>query len=721
MNEVDPRFRQMGRGARKRRRRVALWRGAAALAITGVAGTLIWHHYGGAMVARLALAPPDLVQVDGQFDLAPVVRGDTFTDIPGDPLIIPAPDAATGNAPQHLPVPAALAASRRVTAPQIARVEGPLIARDRQLVATLPSTREEFAMFQAERSRERVMNAGLIRPAPGVPEDQRETSSVMFLRDGAARVPLWRDLILETTMPTPAADLLAANGFDGGAAARLGARMQTQMGLEGALPARSVLALRTRMRAGAREVVQLSLYGPQGFVGSLAMNDAGQLVSAADAWADQPLLDDLMARKDAPEIGQQRLLDVIYTSALRDDVPPEIIGQALSLMSQIHDLDSFADPDDRLTLIYADGAGDDPGAVLFAGVTGPSGRKLCYVVPDAAKGFACFDPGVRMGAIAAGPALTPPVAGVLAQRFVPTQNASEGTRGLVRWSAAQGAAVVATGDGTVSRVADDAKLGRIIEIAHEGGYVSRYIGLGALAPGVAKGAAIKRGAALARVAAAPGAAEPGLAYQLLAQGTAIDPIPLLAGGTEVLASESIEALIGHIIRVESAGDARAKNPLSSATGLGQFIDGTWLRMMRNYRPDLVTSLSPRDVLDLRFDANLSRQMVRHLAQENEAFLRARGHSITAGRLYLAHFLGPAGADQVLRADPALSVEAVMGSTVVNANPFLRGYRVADLMSWAEGRMSGRSGAPAMPAPPPIPAQTRLYMAQVDALMRGNPD
>ena len=36
-------------------------------------------------------------------------------------------------------------------------------------------------------------------------------------------------------------------------------------------------------------------------------------------------------------------------------------------------------------------------------------------------------------------------------------------------------------------------------------------------------------------------------------------------------------------------------------------------------------------------------MVRNLAREGEAYLRARGHQITAGRLYLCHFLGMEGA------------------------------------------------------------------------------
>ncbi len=117
-------------------------------------------------------------------------------------------------------------------------------------------------------------------------------------------------------------------------------------------------------------------------------------------------------------------------------------------------------------------------------------------------------------------------------------------------------------------------------------------------------------------------------------------------------SAAVEKLVNRIIHVESGGSARAKNPKSSATGLGQFIKSTWLRMMKTYHPELFRSMSTEELLELRFDPTISREMVANLARENEARLRQYGHSITAGRLYLAHFLGagrrPSGAGGIRR-------------------------------------------------------------------------
>ena len=183
-------------------------------------------------------------------------------------------------------------------------------------------------------------------------------------------------------------------------------------------------------------------------------------------------------------------------------------------------------------------------------------------------------------------------------------------------------------------------------------------------------------------------------------------------------SGAVEALVNQIIAVESAGRADARNPLSTATGLGQFIESTWLRMMSDYRPDLTTGRSRQEVLDLRLNPELSRELVRNLARENEAFLRARGHQITAGRLYLAHFLGPGGAHTALSAGPGQSVLEVMGSGVVGANPFLRGKTIADLWAWADRKMQGRGGSAAPPPPVAavIPAEVRAYMTLIDEVL-----
>lgn len=155
------------------------------------------------------------------------------------------------------------------------------------------------------------------------------------------------------------------------------------------------------------------------------------------------------------------------------------------------------------------------------------------------------------------------------------------------------------------------------------------------------------------------------------------------------APAAIDTVVDNIIQVESGGRADAKNPNSSATGAGQFIDSTWLNMINKYRPDLKEGRTRQEVLALRNDFEISREMTKAYTTENSDFLESRGHTATAGNLYLAHFLGPAGANKALSASPYATVRDVMGEGVVNANPFLKNYTIANLIAWSQDKMSGR--------------------------------
>lgn len=170
---------------------------------------------------------------------------------------------------------------------------------------------------------------------------------------------------------------------------------------------------------------------------------------------------------------------------------------------------------------------------------------------------------------------------------------------------------------------------------------------------------------------------------------------------------AVDQFVDRIIGIESGGRADAKNPNSSATGAGQFISSTWLGMVRKYRPDLMNGRTNGEVLALRNDYALSREMTRLYAQENANFLAAQGLAQTPGNIYLAHFLGPRGAAQVLKADPGASIESIVGPDAVKANEFLRGKSASWVVSWADKKMGGAKAASA----PADPRYASLNLAQ----------
>lgn len=98
-------------------------------------------------------------------------------------------------------------------------------------------------------------------------------------------------------------------------------------------------------------------------------------------------------------------------------------------------------------------------------------------------------------------------------------------------------------------------------------------------------------------------------------------------------------------QAESAFQTDVKAKTSSATGLFQFIDRTWLDMvaMHGDKYGIDTSAPKSELLALRKDPEVSSFMAAELANENRTVMKARlgeNADIGATDLYLAHFMGP---------------------------------------------------------------------------------
>jgi hypothetical protein len=167
---------------------------------------------------------------------------------------------------------------------------------------------------------------------------------------------------------------------------------------------------------------------------------------------------------------------------------------------------------------------------------------------------------------------------------------------------------------------------------------------------------------------------------------------------QTIEAVDVKALVERIIKVESTGVANKRNKLSSATGAGQFLDDTWLEAVRKHRRDLIQGRRDKELLELRRDAELTREIITRLVEQYATTLRKRGLPLTPGSLYLAYFAGPAGAVALLcspeHADAASLMAAAdaTGRTtrqkLVRANPFLEVLTVGDLKNWADHRMRG---------------------------------
>lgn len=159
-------------------------------------------------------------------------------------------------------------------------------------------------------------------------------------------------------------------------------------------------------------------------------------------------------------------------------------------------------------------------------------------------------------------------------------------------------------------------------------------------------------------------------------------------------------VVDRITGVESGGNPNARNPRSSAMGLGQFIGSTWLNTIKTTRPDLAAGKSDAELLAMRSDPQLSRDMTAAYAAQNGKVLSDAGFQPTPGNTYLAHFAGPQGATAILGAAPNTPVAQILGAKVMQANPFLRGMTASQLTAWADRKMAGAEMSPGMTANAP---------------------
>ena len=125
----------------------------------------------------------------------------------------------------------------------------------------------------------------------------------------------------------------------------------------------------------------------------------------------------------------------------------------------------------------------------------------------------------------------------------------------------------------------------------------------------------------------------------------------------------------HQASVESGLNPNAKASTSSASGLYQFTEQTWLATMKQHGAEhgltwaanaitrgsnghyyVSDAATKQEILALRQSPETSAAMAGEYASDNQDYLKAKlGRDTNPTDLYMAHFLGPAGAARFLKA------------------------------------------------------------------------
>lgn len=120
------------------------------------------------------------------------------------------------------------------------------------------------------------------------------------------------------------------------------------------------------------------------------------------------------------------------------------------------------------------------------------------------------------------------------------------------------------------------------------------------------------------------------------------------------ASEEVDVPLSVMTKIayrESTFRPGVKSDSSSATGLFQFLSGTWLEQVEKYGSDVgvdTSGMSKKQILELRKNPEINARIGARFIRDNSRGLKKfLGRNPTDTEIYTAHFLGPSGARSFL--------------------------------------------------------------------------
>lgn len=158
-----------------------------------------------------------------------------------------------------------------------------------------------------------------------------------------------------------------------------------------------------------------------------------------------------------------------------------------------------------------------------------------------------------------------------------------------------------------------------------------------------------------------------------------------------------------LVALESGGNANAQPRLkdgslaSSATGLHQFTEQTWLNTVKAAGFDWARGKSNQELLAMRRDPAKSSQAELHLRNANIASLRAAGIPVNNANVYAMHHFSPVQAQRFARSGDGTPAERIFSQATLDSNPYLKGKTKAEILAnWDRrsggiARVAGQSG------------------------------
>jgi murein DD-endopeptidase MepM/ murein hydrolase activator NlpD len=274
--------------------------------------------------------------------------------------------------------------------------------------------------------------------------------------------------------------------------------------------------------------VRVMLLGESTVEAIVALSDLGKYVSVDVKSAETQVTDTSDDEEEDDGTGV-RLYQSIYETALRNQIPRQVIEDLIRIYSYDVDFQRKAQPGDSFEVLYAgedEATADTRNDVQFASLTVGGETKKYYrfqTTDDNATDF--YD---ETGKSAKKFLVRKPVAdGIVRSGFGSRKHPLLGYTKMhtgVDWAAPMGTPIYASGNGTVEKVGWEGGYGKYVRIRHANGYETAYGHMTAFARSMDVGVRVRQGQIIGYVGSTGLSTGAHVHYEILVNGRFVDPM-----------------------------------------------------------------------------------------------------------------------------------------------------------------------------------------------------